>query len=182
MISKEKILQSMSKWYFEMIGILSESKLGLDLIVKMNIFDWLTPLSTMPGRDDLSNLIIKLLKYDKPGPSRVLLAKSLSAQSRVVRFYATRQIQQIMRSHKRQATDFSEWGIRFLVQKLTDADSKVASLALSILDECVYDTNCLDSLITKKALPVLSKLGKPGNDLIIRFLSRPYGFDYVNYF
>ncbi len=64
--------------------------------------------------------------------------------------------------------DFSNWGIEFLVRQLQDQDSKVAQVALSVLDEACDDVACLDSLIALH--PPLLKMGQAGRNLLLRYL------------
>ncbi|EFA85309.1 cytosolic regulator of adenylyl cyclase [Heterostelium album PN500] len=73
--------------------------------------------------------------------------------------------------------DFCHWGVDFLVQQLNDADNKVAILALNVLDEACDDPDCFETLINLK--PPLLKLGKPGKSLLLRFLSRTNGLNYL---
>ena len=176
MLSSEKILRTMTTSYFEMLGTLSKTKRGLEVLNKHKVFDYLPLLAALPSRDDICNLIIQNLDYNTPGPSRVVLAKSLNAKSQVVRYLATKRLQALMRSG---VSDFTEWGVRFLVQKLSDENTRVSSFALGILEEAACNTSLLDSLISKRAFDVLSTMGKPGKELLTRFLSRTTGFSYV---
>ena len=177
MLSEEKILRTMTRTYFQFIGTLSKTKIGMEIMHKHSLFDYLIPLSVLSGRDDLCNLTIDNLDYNTHGPCRVVLAKSLNAQSQVVRYLATKRLQFLMRSG---VSDFSEWGIKFLVQRLSDSSQKVSSFALGILNEAACNTVFLESLINKKPVDILLGMGKAGKDLLTRFLSRSSGFSLVS--
>jgi hypothetical protein len=72
-------------------------------------------------------------------------------------------------------------------KQLADTDSKVALVALSVLDEAADESACLDSMIAKKCYDLLVdfpsqatiKSPEKGHNLLMRFLSRSTGFKYV---
>ena len=47
-----------------MLGTLSSSAAGRDILNRHKIYEVLFPISVMKGRDDLSNLVIKSLDYN----------------------------------------------------------------------------------------------------------------------
>eukprot|EP01132_Coremiostelium_polycephalum_P001142 gene1142-1449_t len=174
LLSPEKVLKTMAREYFTMLGTLSSNLLGLEIMARNNIFDYIKPLAELPGRDDLSHLIMTSLDYNVNGASRTILQKILTSNSRVVRYLATKYMRSLLRSG---VQDFSNWGIDLLVQQLNDQDAKVSALALNVLDEACDDPQGLEALILLK--PPLLKLGKPGKSLLLRFLSRPTGLSYL---
>mmetsp|Transcript_15192 Transcript_15192/g.45499 ORF Transcript_15192/g.45499 Transcript_15192/m.45499 type:complete len:1087 (+) Transcript_15192:76-3336(+) len=175
LFSSEKVLKTMAREYFTMLGTLSSSERGLDVLRKHKIFEMLAPLSSMQGRDDLSHLIMTSLDYNITGPSRILLSKSLTSTSRVVRYLATRHLRVLLRSG---VNGFPEWGIKLLVRQLADADTKVTTQALTVLDEAADDMECLEALIGRA--PNLLDMGPGGQALMIRFLARSSGFTLLN--
>eukprot|EP01094_Clydonella_sp_ATCC50884_P020972 TRINITY_DN4492_c0_g1_i1.p1 TRINITY_DN4492_c0_g1~~TRINITY_DN4492_c0_g1_i1.p1 ORF type:complete len:1201 (+),score=424.78 TRINITY_DN4492_c0_g1_i1:147-3605(+) len=185
LLSKQNVLKLMAREYFTMIGKLTSTKSGLHLLNKFKVFDYLGPMSVMPGRDDLCHLIMTSLDYNIAGPSRILLAKSLLAKSKVVRYLAAKQMRVLLRAN---VSGFHEWGVHLLVKQLADTDSKVALVALSVLDEAADDSACLDSIIKKGCFeqlvnfPEMSEVKHPekGNNLLMRFLSRSSGFKYLS--
>lgn len=54
----------MARDYFTIIGTLSSSEQGLSLLDQCKIFEYLAPISVMPGRDDLCHLIMTNLDYN----------------------------------------------------------------------------------------------------------------------
>jgi rapamycin-insensitive companion of mTOR len=171
LFSAERVLRSMAREYFTMLGTLSSSSAGIKLLNKYKVFEYLMPLSVMPGREDLSHLIMTSLDYNMPGPSRILLQYSLTTTSKVIRFLATRHLRVLLRAG---VSGFPNWGVKFLVKQLADSDRNVVGIALSVLDEACDDTECLESLIGRR--PNLQDMGQPGKDLLLRFLTRPSGF------
>ncbi|KAN0036442.1 hypothetical protein ACTFIV_001735 [Dictyostelium citrinum] len=172
LLNPEKVLKTMSREYFTMLGTLSSNLLGLEILARNNIFDYIKPLAELPGRDDLSHLIMTSLDYNVNGASRTILQKILTSSSRVVRYLATKYLRFLLRSG---VQDFSNWGVELLVQQLNDVDAKVSALSLNVLDEACDDPSCLEVLIDLK--PNLLKLGKPGKSLLLRFLSSPKGLE-----
>eukprot|EP01104_Vermistella_antarctica_P020383 TRINITY_DN869_c5_g1_i1.p1 TRINITY_DN869_c5_g1~~TRINITY_DN869_c5_g1_i1.p1 ORF type:complete len:770 (+),score=198.04 TRINITY_DN869_c5_g1_i1:303-2312(+) len=173
LMSKDGVLKTMSGHYFALLGSLSSSAPGIQIIEKFKMFDYLSPMSLLPNRDDLSRLIMTSLDYNLSGPARILLSRSLKAPSKAVRFFATRHLRDLLRSG---TASYSEWGVKLLVEQLNDQDDKISQTALMVLEEAADQTKCLDALINRR--PALQSHGKKGKDLMIRFLSRPTGFKY----
>jgi len=173
LLNPDNVLKTMAREYFTMLGPLSSCANGLTLMKHFNIFDYLHPMCELQGRDDLIFLILTSLDYNiTQGHARVLLSKSLTSVSTVVRFYATRHMRVLLRAG---VNDFSSWGVYFLVKQLGDEDNKVRRIATSILDEAVDEAPNLKSLIEKN--PDLVPLGPPGLNLLLRFLSVDGGFN-----
>jgi len=175
LLSPEKVLKTMAREYFTMLGTLSSSPRGLEVLGKFQVMKLLIDLAELQGRDDLSHLIMTSLDYNQASDSRVILSKALTSASKVVRFLATRHMRVLLRAG---VQDFYDWGVDFLVKQLNDQDAKVAQLSLSILDEASDEGESLDSLISKK--PQLLKMGEAGKNLMLRFLSRSAGFKYLS--
>ncbi|KAL6058320.1 Cytosolic regulator of adenylyl cyclase [Balamuthia mandrillaris] len=171
LLTPERVLKSMSREYFTMLGTLSSNSPGVQLIKDTTILKNIGKMVEMQGREDLSFLILMSLDYNMSEGARVLLQKSLSSNSKVVRYLATRHLRVLMRTG---VADFSAWGIESLVRQLQDSNKKVWDLALEILDEACDDIQCLSSLIAKK--PPLLALGESGKSLMLRFLSCEAGF------
>jgi len=176
LLSPENILKTMAREYFTMLGTLSSSPRGLEALSKFKIFKELIELAEVPGRDDLCNLIMSSLDYNTQGDARIILGKALVSPSKVVRYLATRHMRVLLRAG---VQDFSDWGIDFLVKQLNDVDAKVASIALSVLDEACDEVECLDSLIAAKP-QIVRTMSDLGKCLWLRFLSRPAGFKWLS--
>eukprot|EP01113_Clastostelium_recurvatum_P028085 TRINITY_DN3400_c0_g1_i6.p1 TRINITY_DN3400_c0_g1~~TRINITY_DN3400_c0_g1_i6.p1 ORF type:complete len:774 (+),score=142.03 TRINITY_DN3400_c0_g1_i6:4056-6377(+) len=175
LLSQEKVLKTMAREYFTLLGTLSSTTYGLAIMARNKIFDYLKPMSELPGRDDLSDLIMRSLDYNVAGESRVILAKALTSSSTVVRFLATRHMKVLLRAGVQQ---YNDWGVDLLVNQLNDPDPKVGLVALSVLDEACDDIVCMEALIRLR--PSLLKHGKPGKSLMLRFLSRSSGIKYLS--
>jgi len=144
---------------------------------KFKYFDYLSPMLELPGRDDLSHVIMNSLDYNIAGQSRLLLGKSLTASSKVVRYLATKHLRVLLRAG---VASYSTWGVTFLVKQLCDSDVKVAQVALNVLDEACDDEECLETLIQKRPNLLEGSLGRQGRDLMFRFLSLPSGYNLLS--
>ncbi|KGL77602.1 Rapamycin-insensitive companion of mTOR, partial [Tinamus guttatus] len=109
---------------------------------------------------------------------RIQWARALEgrgAQESCCRLYATKHLRVLLRAN---VEFFSNWGIELLVTQLHDKNKTISSEALDILDEACEDKANLHALIQMK--PALSHLGDKGLLLLLRFLSIPKGFSYLN--
>ncbi|KAL6050423.1 Peptidyl-prolyl cis-trans isomerase fkbp11 [Balamuthia mandrillaris] len=174
-IRPENVHKTLVREYFTLLGTLSSYPNGNDVLKKAKVFAHLGALLSLQGRDDLPFLILSCLDYNLAGYSRVLLQKSLSSSSKVVRYMATRHMRVLLRAG---VANFSAWGIEFLVTQLADSNKRVKELALSILDEACDEDECLESLISKKPRSLLD-MGAEGKSLVLRFLSREQGLQYL---
>uniref|UniRef100_A0A803XXB9 RPTOR independent companion of MTOR complex 2 n=1 Tax=Meleagris gallopavo TaxID=9103 RepID=A0A803XXB9_MELGA len=127
------------------------------------------------NQDHLLKLTVSSLDYSRDGLARVILSKILTAATDSCRLYATKHLRVLLRAN---VEFFSNWGIELLVTQLHDKNKTISSEALDILDEACEDKANLHALIQMK--PALSHLGDKGLLLLLRFLSIPKGFSYLN--
>jgi rapamycin-insensitive companion of mTOR len=64
LLSRERVLKTMAREYFTLLGTLSSSPAGLDILNKHKVFEHLSPMSVLQGRDDLSHPIMTSLDYN----------------------------------------------------------------------------------------------------------------------
>lgn len=176
--SHERMLKTMSREYFTMLGILTKSENGLHILEKKSMFIWLKTMCEESNRDDLINLILTTLDYELMSECHNILHVVLSSKSTVVRYLAIRHLRHLLRSG---VSDFATWGVDLLKERVTlpDPDHKVRNLALQILDEAADDENAMGRLISSQAILSNSILGAAGRALQIRFLSLKAGFDFL---
>lgn len=174
-LDKNRLIKTMTREYFTMLGVLSSSKRGQDLLEQKDIFNVLYPLSEgKTGRDDVAKLIVTSLDYNLEGHPRVLLAKAMTCKSKKIRYIATKHMRVLMRAG---VNDFTNWGADLLVTQLSDPDKDISQAALKILVEACEDAETLAALISKQ--PLLTTLDGRGKDLLIKFLSLPAGVTYL---
>ncbi|XP_040194560.1 LOW QUALITY PROTEIN: rapamycin-insensitive companion of mTOR [Rana temporaria] len=169
------LLNTLCQYYFLFIGTLSCHPHGVKMLEKCNVFQCLLNLCSLKNQDHLLKLAVSSLDYSRDGLARVILSKTLTASPDSCRLYATKHLRVLLRAN---VEFFSNWGIELLVTQLHDKSKNISSEALDILDEACEDKANLHALIQMK--PALSHLGDKGLLLLIRFLSIPKGFSYLN--
>ncbi|XP_043925810.1 rapamycin-insensitive companion of mTOR [Protopterus annectens] len=169
------LMNTCSQHYFLFIGTLSSHPHGVKMLEKCSIFQCLLNLCCLKNQDNLLKLTVSCLDYSRDGLARVILSKMLTAGVDSCRLYATKHLRVLLRAS---VEFFSNWGIELLVTQLHDKNKTVSAEALDILDEACEDKANLHALIQMK--PALSHLGEKGLLLLLRFLSIPKGFSYLN--
>ncbi|TRY97901.1 hypothetical protein DNTS_034131, partial [Danionella cerebrum] len=169
------LLTTLSQHYFLFLGTLSAHPQGVKMLEKCNVFQCLLNLCSMKNQDHLLKLIISTLDYSRDGLARVILSKILTAATDSCRLYATKHLRVLLRAN---VEFFSNWGIELLVTQLHDRSKVVSMEALDILDEACEEKANLHALVQMK--PALTHLGDKGMLLLLRFLSIPKGFSYLN--
>ncbi|CAH2296451.1 rapamycin-insensitive companion of mTOR [Pelobates cultripes] len=169
------LFNTLSQHYFLFIGTLSCHPHGVKMLEKCNVFQCLLNLCSLKNQDHLLKLAVSSLDYSRDGLARVILSKTLTASADSCRLYATKHLRVLLRAN---VEFFSNWGIELLVTQLHDKNKAISTEALDILDEACEDKANLHALIQMK--PALSHLGDKGLLLLLRFLSIPKGFSYLN--
>ncbi|XP_035234919.1 LOW QUALITY PROTEIN: rapamycin-insensitive companion of mTOR [Anguilla anguilla] len=169
------LLNTLSQHYFLFLGTLSAHPSGVKMLEKCSVFQCLLNLCSLKNQDHLLKLTVSTLDYSRDGLARVILSKILTAATDNCRLYATKHLRVLLRAN---VEFFSNWGIELLVTQLHDHNKAVSMEALDILDEACEDKANLHALIQLK--PALSHLGDKGVLLLLRFLSIPKGFSYLN--
>ncbi|KAK7933865.1 hypothetical protein WMY93_004761 [Mugilogobius chulae] len=169
------LLTTLSQHYFLFLGTLSSHPQGVKLLEKCGLFQCLLNMCSVKNQDAVLKLTVTTLDYSRDGLARVILSKILTAATDVCRLYATKHLRVLLRAG---VDFFSSWGMELLVTQLHDHSKTVSMEALDILDEACEDKANLHALIQLK--PALSHLGDKGLLLLLRFLSIPKGFSYLN--
>ncbi|XP_053504126.1 rapamycin-insensitive companion of mTOR isoform X3 [Ictalurus furcatus] len=169
------LLNTLSQHYFLFLGTLSAHPSGVKLLEKCSVFQCLLNVCSLKNQDHLLKLTVSTLDYSRDGLARVILSKILTAATDNCRLYATKHLRVLLRAN---VEFFSNWGIELLVTQLHDRNKNISIEALDILDEACEDKANLHALIQLK--PALTHLGDKGVLLLLRFLSIPKGFSYLN--
>ncbi|RXM29482.1 Rapamycin-insensitive companion of mTOR [Acipenser ruthenus] len=169
------LLNTLSQHYFLFLGTLSSHPHGVRMLEKCSVFQCLLNFCSLKNQDHLLKLTVSTLDYSRDGLSRVILSKILTAAADNCRLYATKHLRVLLRAN---VEFFSNWGMELLVTQLHDKNKTISMESLDILDEACEDKANLHALIQMK--PALSHLGDKGVLLLLRFLSIPKGFSYLN--
>ncbi|XP_030197602.1 rapamycin-insensitive companion of mTOR isoform X2 [Gadus morhua] len=168
------LLTTLSQYYFLFLGTLSAHRHGVKVLEKGSVYQCLLSLCMQRNQDHVVKLTVSTLDFSRDGLARVVLSKVLIAASESCRLYATRHLRVLLRAN---AEFFSNWGVELLVTQLYDRSQPVRLEALDVLDEACEDKANLHALVELK--PALTHLGDKGKLLLLRFLSIPKGFSYL---
>ncbi|XP_063227632.1 rapamycin-insensitive companion of mTOR [Bacillus rossius redtenbacheri] len=172
--SPQQVTSSVCQDYFLFIGRLCRTSRGNRALDKAGIFQQLMSLVVSTNHDCYMKLVISGLDYSMDGMPRVILSKLLTVPSESSRLYATRYLLVLLRA---KLPDFHKWGVELLASQLYDKSKAVSLAALAVLGEATHDKMYLDAIIALR--PSLLHLGDRGLLLLIRFLSTPAGFTFL---
>lgn len=157
--SPNRMANTMSSEYFAMIGVLTTSPEGLQLLKKFKIFTLYYYLTELKSRDDIIKSIITSMDYNYRGHPRIILSKTLIGASKKVRMYATDYLRQLLRAD---VTEFSDWGIRFLYTQTYDPVIEICEKAVVALEEaCSVEANMTALVKLRPSFDHLLGLGTP---------------------
>ncbi|GJJ15545.1 hypothetical protein Clacol_009823 [Clathrus columnatus] len=171
--SRRRIETTLTYAYLEMIGVLSRSPDGIELLERFHIFTALYQVTELRGREDIIKEIIPALDYSSDGHARLILSKALTCPFMEVRMYATEYLGHILQTLSKTAT----WALPLLLTQLYDPGTEVRELAVRILEEACESPEILN--ITVELQPALDHLGEIGDPLLLKFMSTPVGFEYL---
>jgi hypothetical protein len=178
-LTQDALATTLSCEYFTLIGILSETKLGLKFLEKWNFFNDLYALATDPVMDYLSRAICTNLDYGghtfEESSARQLISFYLYNGSKANKIYFLEHIRLMLRAN---VEGFQDWGLDLLVTVVDATDMDVALAALAILEEVCEQSETLEALIRKN--PSFKVVGKHADNLLTKFLSHPAGVDYLD--
>jgi hypothetical protein len=167
------VTSTMAREYFTVIGTLSATPRGVELMKKFSLWETLKSLVQLEDREDLLRLVVMSLDYNMAGESHKLLASALTSPYRHVRYVTVEHMRSLLRAGI-QAYDM--WGVRMLVERLADPSEELRELTLAVLDEALDDPECVEEVLKSDLLSSrIRSLGAAGFDLQARLLSEPAG-------
>ncbi|KAI0346017.1 hypothetical protein BDW22DRAFT_1353679 [Trametopsis cervina] len=173
LFSKKRMQDTLTYGYFEMLGVLSRRKEGLELIEKTKLFTAFYHLSELRSREDLIKAMIENLDYSIDGHSRIVLSKTLTSSYREIRLYATNHLGELIRS----SMQANAWTLRLLLTQLYDPDLIIQEVAVRYLEEACEASDVLEMVVEMH--PTLDHLGEVGHGLLLKFMSTTMGFRYL---
>jgi len=177
-LNLESIQSTLSREYFTLIGILTESNSGLTLLSRRNLLDEIFPICQNPKLDYITRLFVLSLDFgfysSEGSKARVLIPYWLVKGSLALRHFLINHIRLILRAN---IEGFLDWGMELLVGQLME-NEELAVHALRVLEEVCDDHNSIQILIHKN--PSFSVVKEKANTLLLRFLELPLGYDYLN--
>ncbi|KDR82835.1 hypothetical protein GALMADRAFT_88557 [Galerina marginata CBS 339.88] len=171
--SKKRVAETLTYGYLEMLGILSKTKDGIELLEKFHVFTAFYHLSELRSREDLIKGIMENLDYSIDGHPRIVLSKALTSSYKHIRLYATRHLGALIRG----SPVANGWTLRLLLTQLYDPSHEVCELAVEFLDEACDSKEILQLVVEMQ--PTMDHLGEIGQRLSLKFMSTPMGFRYL---
>ena len=180
--SRRGTVGTMAREYFTILGQLSTTKIGVDLLLDVGMFrPSVFAMAEDARKDYLSRQLVSHLDCAHPGPARNLLQYWLTSASTStdLRLHC---VNVVLRGLLRRGrvVDFARWGVEMLVTQLQfgSRDMRVASAALRVLSEAACIREYLEALIALR--PPLTVLETPSAGmLLLRMLTVPSGFRYL---
>ncbi|WVQ77136.1 hypothetical protein IAR50_006819 [Cryptococcus sp. DSM 104548] len=174
LFSKDRIENTLTYGYFEMIGSLSKHWDGMRLMEKFKFFTCFYHLSEQRSRDDIIRIIIECFDYTLDGHPRIVLSKALTSSYMETRLYATHHLGRLLHEQP----SLMDWGLRLMITQLYDTNMEVCDVAVMYLEEACTEAQCLEKVVELR--PTLEHLGDVGHPLFMRFVSTSVGFQYLS--
>ncbi|KAJ7095819.1 Rapamycin-insensitive companion of mTOR, N-term-domain-containing protein [Mycena belliarum] len=171
--SKRRVSDRLSYGYLVMLGTLSKTKEGIELLQKFSIFTAFYHVSELEDRADLVKGIIENLDYNIDGHSRIVLSKALTSRFLHIRRYATHQLGDLIRA----SSTANAWMLRLLLTQLYDPEPEVCELAVTYLRDACESKDILQLVVEMQ--PTMDHLGEIGHPLLLKFISTPVGFRFL---
>lgn len=191
--SVEHMNETVSGGYFQLLGAMSKSVAGLQILERWRIFNIFYHIIKLQDRDDLIIALLSGMDYTLDSHLRIILSNAMTSSSKDIRIFATR----ILRKYATKAivetsqtsdsapstsngtgTSSVEWAIKLLVTQLYDPAIEVADEAIKILKEACVHRQSLEYIV--RCRPALDHLGSIGQPLLLRFLSTSAGYQYLD--
>lgn len=183
LFDKHNMIDYLTGGYFAMLGALSESTEGMQIMEKHYMMNIFYNILQLPRRDDLLKALLGSMNYSQDTHLRVMLSQALTAGQKHMRLFATRLLRKYAVGRMRysaglQDPSSSQWAIKLVLTQLYDPDVEVCEMAVRILEEACDQPSHLEFVV--KCRPALDHLGEIGAPLLLRFLSISTGYRYLS--
>ncbi|WVQ95387.1 hypothetical protein IAU59_002484 [Kwoniella sp. CBS 9459] len=172
--SRDRIENTLTYGYFEMIGTLSKHREGMKLLEKFKFFTCFYHLSEQRSRDFIIRIIIECVDYTLDAHPRIVLSKALTSSYMETRLFATHHLGRLLQEQP----SLLDWGLQLMITQLYDTAMEVCDVAVMYLEEACTESSCLEKVVQLR--PTLEHLGDVGHPLFMRFVSTSVGFSYLH--
>lgn len=182
LFSRAKLGTTVVEGYFEMLGVIGASKGGLALLERFHIFTLLHRFVSVPARDYIVRAVLQHLPLEVEGHGRALISHTLAAGSRALRLFATSKLAQTLQNMPSHVATWNPataaWMVELMVAQMYEVNPGIQKLTIEWLGRICDDPALLDSLIAHQ--PSFEHLGEAGQPLMLKFLSLPSGFAFLD--
>ena len=169
MMASQRTQETLTIGYFEMLGILTKTEEGQQLLQKARIFTALYRAIEDTGREEIVKAILQHFDFTITGHCRVLLSKILTSSCFKMRCQATQDIAKMIQANA------SRWLVRLLVTQLYDASAEVREVASNLIFEvCTSSTRALEMVVSMRPM-----LEEASHSLLLKFISTSIGLRYL---
>ncbi|WOO81922.1 Target of rapamycin complex 2 subunit ste20 [Vanrija pseudolonga] len=173
--ARDRLENTLSYGYFEMIGTLSKHTAGIKLLEKFKFFTCFHHLCELRSREDIIKLIIECFDYTIDAHQRIVLSKALTSSYMETRLFATHHLGRLLN----ESPDLTDWAIQLLITQLYDPALDVCEIAVMYLEGACTDPVNLEKVVHLS--PTLDHLGDIAANLYLRFMSTSVGFRYLQH-
>ncbi|WWC92493.1 uncharacterized protein L201_007452 [Kwoniella dendrophila CBS 6074] len=172
--ARDRLENTLTYGYFEMIGTLSKHREGMKLLEKFKFFTCFYHLSEQRSRDDIIRIIIECFDYTQDAHPRIVLSKALTSSYMETRLFATHHLGRLIQEQP----NLLDWGLQLMITQLYDTSMEVCDIAVMYLEEVCTDPKTLEKVVQLR--PTLEHLGDVGHPLFMRFVSTSVGYRYLH--
>lgn len=183
MFSPDRVADTMTGSYFNLLGVLSSDPQGLVLLLRWRVINMFYHIMDLEDRGDIVRILLTSMDYTIDSHLRVMLSKALTSGPKAIRICATNILRkyatrELPANGQTATSDVAYWAIRLLVTQLYDPDVEVSEVAVQVLQEACNRKQYLEYVV--KCRPALDHLGEIGAPLLLRFLSTSLGYRYLD--
>lgn len=183
LFDKRNMIDHLTGGYFAMLGALSESFEGIQIMEKWHIMNMFYSILQLHNRHDLLKALLGPMDFSLDTHLRVLLSQALTSAQKDIRLFSTKLLRKYAVGRMRysaglQDPNSSQWALRLVLTQLYDPDVEVCEIAVKILEEACDQPSHLEFVV--KCRPMLDHLGEIGAPLLLRFLSISTGYRYLS--
>jgi hypothetical protein len=173
LLNFESFNSTMLREFFSWIGLFTQSKAGVDLLIEQGIFETLKLLVKKSGsRDHLIRAVLLTLNYNFDGPKNFLV-HCLSNGSSGLRICCMTIVKLL---HQSEMSDLLSWAREPVLKQVSTKYEPVIDAALSTIDLLASDENSLVKIL-KDSKILINKKTQP---LLMKYLNTEDGFDYLH--
>lgn len=183
LFDKHNMIDYLTGGYFDMLGALSESLEGIQIMERWHIMNMFYHILELDDRADLVKIFLNAMDYTLDTHLRVMLSQCLTAASKEIRLFATKILRKYAIGRMRyvaglQGGESSQWALKMTLTQLYDPDVEVCEEAVHILEKACDQPGHLEFVV--RCRPALDHLGELGASLLLRFLSISTGYRYLS--
>ncbi|WFD33835.1 hypothetical protein MCUN1_000655 [Malassezia cuniculi] len=172
-LSPQQLTGTMAATYFDILGIMTGSPAGLELLAAARVFSSMYALCDADEHAPVTVRLVRALDYTHEAHPRIFLSRVLTCGTEHVRQAATEWLGSLLVSN----AEPQIWAMRLAVSQLFDPAPAVRHAAVSLVHRAVLHPPLLAELIAQR--PPIALLGDESQPVFLRILSNEQGYHYL---